>query len=506
MPAPTTSQHRVSEGVAPTSSLSLAAGERRGPMRPAQLVTSRVRQSSREAAHGFRLVDVVGLAMVSVLVLSTVAGTSALALPVSRALPVVAAALATGRVLRSVGAYRFGRHEPYDRHLRRALVAVLVGIAVGVLAAATVGQEARPRDVVVSWALPAALVLLVSHSAWWWVVRRWRSAGRLTPNIVIVGATAAAEHVVADALAARDVNVIGIFDDRLSRSPRDVGGVRVLGNVAALVGHRVMPYVDLVVVAVDPAARDRVRQITEQLAALPNEVALVVDDDAAGRRAAIHRVADAPLSPLDVVADAGRRAYAKRLQDVALAAILLVLLAPVFALIALAVRRDSPGPVFFRQRRHGFNNEEVVVWKFRTMRVEATDARAERQVTADDDRVTRVGRILRATSLDELPQLLNVLRGAMSLVGPRPHAIGMRTGDQESATLVAEYARRHRIKPGMTGWAAVKGSRGPLHTADDVRRRVSLDVHYIDHQSFWLDVWILLLTVPSVFGDRTAVR
>src|SRR5690606_25342405 len=136
--------------------------------------------------------------------------------------------------------------------------------------------------------------------------------------------------------------------------------------------------------------------------------------------------------------------------------------------------------VFFRQRRHGFNNEEILVWKFRSMRHEAADARAERQVTADDDRVTRVGRFLRRTSLDELPQLINVVRGEMSLVGPRPHAVGMKTGETESGRLVSEYAWRHRMKPGMTGWAAVNGSRGQLHTAADVRRRVQLDIDYID--------------------------
>ena len=146
------------------------------------------------------------------------------------------------------------------------------------------------------------------------------------------------------------------------------------------------------------------------------------------------------------------------------------------------------------------------MWKFRSMRNEARDERAERQVTADDDRVTRVGRILRKTSLDELPQLVNVLRGEMSLVGPRPHAIGMKTGDTEAALLVADYAKRHRMKPGMTGLAAVRGSRGPLHTAADVRHRVALDIEYIERQTFWLDLEILARTVPSVFGDRSAIR
>jgi lipopolysaccharide/colanic/teichoic acid biosynthesis glycosyltransferase len=132
---------------------------------------------------------------------------------------------------------------------------------------------------------------------------------------------------------------------------------------------------------------------------------------------------------------------------------------------------------------------------------------AARQVVADDERVTRVGRFIRKFSLDELPQLFNVLKGEMSLVGPRPHAIGMKTGEVESAKLVAEYAWRHRMKPGVTGWAAVKGSRGPVHTAEEVRRRVELDVEYIERQSVLLDLYILTLTLPCLlFGDREAVR
>ncbi len=176
------------------------------------------------------------------------------------------------------------------------------------------------------------------------------------------------------------------------------------------------------------------------------------------------------------------------------------------ALVALAVRLDSPGPVFFRQRRHGFNQEVIVVWKFRSMRHEAADATASRQVSADDDRITRVGRFIRATSLDELPQIFNVLSGEMSLVGPRPHAIGMKTGETESARLVAEYAHRHRIKPGMTGWAAIKGSRGPVDTEAQVRERVQWDIDYIERQSLWLDLWIMLITIPVLLGDRAAVR
>jgi lipopolysaccharide/colanic/teichoic acid biosynthesis glycosyltransferase len=148
----------------------------------------------------------------------------------------------------------------------------------------------------------------------------------------------------------------------------------------------------------------------------------------------------------------------------------------------------------------------VMVWKFRSMKTELTDHTASRQVTKNDDRVTRVGRFLRRTSLDELPQLWNVLRGEMSLVGPRPHAIGMLSGGAEASKLVESYAHRHRMKPGLTGWAAVNGSRGPVDTPEAVRRRVWLDLEYVERQSLWLDLSIMLRTLPCVLGDSVAVR
>jgi lipopolysaccharide/colanic/teichoic acid biosynthesis glycosyltransferase len=140
------------------------------------------------------------------------------------------------------------------------------------------------------------------------------------------------------------------------------------------------------------------------------------------------------------------------------------------------------------------------------MRTDAADLTAARQVSADDDRVTRVGRIIRKLSLDELPQLINVMRGEMSLVGPRPHAIGMKTRGEESAKLVAEYAWRHRMKPGLTGWAQINGSIGAVDTPEAVRRRVALDLEYIERQSFWFDLHILAMTVPALIASRNIVR
>jgi Undecaprenyl-phosphate glucose phosphotransferase len=426
---------------------------------------------------------------------------------VAQVAPFLGGAVLLARLLRSTGLYRFTRGERLGTHLLRVL-AIVVGVAAGVAAAAALMDADRSaRDAVWIWAGVGAVGLAGIHAIWWLLVRRWRRQGWLTPNLAIVGATSRAERLIRDAIERRDVHVLGVFDDRLSRSPLDVLGVPLLGNTEALLSHRITPYVDLIVVTVDPTAATRVRQITALLATLPNNVTLLVDrDDEEGRASAVAHLADAPLAHLTGVVDLDRRAFAKRVQDLVIGIPALVVLAPVLALVALAVKADSPGPVFFRQRRHGFNNEEILVWKFRTMRHEATDARAERQVTAGDQRVTRVGRVLRRTSLDELPQLFNVLRDEMSLVGPRPHAVGMKTGDVESARLVAEYAHRHRMKPGMTGWAAVNGSRGPLHLASEVKRRVALDVDYIDRQSFWMDLKIMTLTIPSFFGDRSAVR
>jgi lipopolysaccharide/colanic/teichoic acid biosynthesis glycosyltransferase len=235
-------------------------------------------------------------------------------------------------------------------------------------------------------------------------------------------------------------------------------------------------------------------------------VTLFVDaDGAAARVSALSRMSGQRLDG-DTLNAEHRREVSKRAQDLIVASLALLLGWPVLVLIGLLVRLDSPGPVLFRQRRHGFNNEIITVWKFRTMRVEACDPCAAQQVRPDDDRVTRLGRFLRRTSLDELPQLINVLCGEMSMVGPRPHAVGMKTGDEESRLLVAEYAWRHRMRPGITGWAQINGSRGPVDTPESVRRRVELDVEYIERQSFWLDLYIMLMTVPRLLGDKDAVR
>jgi exopolysaccharide biosynthesis polyprenyl glycosylphosphotransferase len=477
---------------------------RRGPMRPRRLVSLRQSQSRRLSPHVFRAVDLLSLTILTVAVCARESELALSATPLGQILPFVIGALVLARLLRSLRLYRFVRSDRFLIHLGQ------LGAAFGGTTCAVFGTEwlfgnGPSMATCWIWVALAAVIVVVLHTAWWLRVRAWRAAGWLTPNLLIVGATEYAEHVISDAISRRHVNVLGVFDDRLERTPSALLGVPVLGDIDALLSHKITPFVDRIVIAVEPSATKRVRQIAARLAILPNEVTLfLAPENSSARTAALARLEDSPLAELTGSLDLDRKAFGKRVQDLLIAVPILILASPFLALIALFIKTDSPGPVFFRQHRHGFNNEEILVWKFRSMRADAADARAERQVSANDDRVTKVGRLLRKTSLDELPQLINVVRGEMSLVGPRPHAIGMKTGEVESAKLVAEYAHRHQ--PGMTGWAAINGSRGPLHAAGEVQQRVALDVDYIARQSVWLDLRIMLQTVPSLLGDRHAVR
>jgi Undecaprenyl-phosphate glucose phosphotransferase len=466
---------------------------RRGPFRPGQLIPSRARVEARILARTFRAVDFVAAAIFAVAM--TIEGH-----PVAAGLWAAAVLIA----LRALEAYAFPRKHNLVRHLGRVALALVAGLIPAWALMATSGHA----DALALGTLATATLVLASlHATWWTMIARGRQQGRLTPNIVVVGATANAERLIASALRTGEVNVLGVFDDRLDRAPANIGGVPVLGDTAALLDHRIMPYVDRVVIAVQSTAQARVRQLVDKLGVLPNPLNLFIDvggpveDDAA-----LARIAAGGENELSGSTSTPRYDWVKRAQDLVVTCAGLLVAGPVMLLVAIAVKLDSPGPIFFRQRRHGFNNEEILVWKFRSMRHEAADATAARQVTADDDRVTKVGKFIRKTSLDELPQLFNVLRGEMSIVGPRPHAIGMKTGGVESAKLVAQYAHRHRMKPGLTGWAAIKGSRGPVDTPESVRVRVALDVEYIERQSLWLDLYVIVMTIPCLLGDRAAVR
>ena len=481
-------------------------GERRGPLRPTQLSSSRARIDGRSCERAFRIGDaalVLGLALI-VGPLSLRGGLFGATLGAALPYALGAAMLLIG--LKLAGAYRFEAGETLARHMGRLALAFVPTAGTLAMLASRSPFSAAGGAQLTLWLGLSGSAIYLAHLLWSRLVERWRAEGRLTRNLVVVGATKNAERLIEALIQTREANVLGVFDDRLARSPREVMGVPVLGDTKSLTDNRLIPYVDRIVVTVPPSAQGRVRQLMERLRVLPNPVCLFLDFEAERTGDSIVRLARSQLTPLAGELQDEARTFWKRAQDLVLGSMALAVASPVMLAVALAIRLDSPGPILFRQRRHGFNNEEIVVFKFRSMRHQPADAGPIRQVVAGDDRVTRVGRLIRKTSLDELPQLFNVLKGEMSLVGPRPHAIGMKTGDVESARLVAEYAHRHRLKPGVTGWAAIQGSRGPVDTPELVRRRVQLDVDYIERQSVWLDLYILAMTVPCLLGDKIAVR
>jgi undecaprenyl-phosphate galactose phosphotransferase/putative colanic acid biosynthesis UDP-glucose lipid carrier transferase len=196
----------------------------------------------------------------------------------------------------------------------------------------------------------------------------------------------------------------------------------------------------------------------------------------------------------------GPERFVKRVMDILVAALALIFFVPVMALTAIAIKLDGPGPVIFRQHRKGFNGRQFIMFKFRTMKVQENGPMVA-QVTRDDPRVTAIGRLLREASIDELPQLLNVLKGDMSLIGPRPHALAH---DNYFENILSDYAFRHHVKPGITGWAQCNGARGATPSIEHISERVRLDLWYINNWSLWLDIQILIKTFFEVLRKRNA--
>jgi Undecaprenyl-phosphate glucose phosphotransferase len=208
------------------------------------------------------------------------------------------------------------------------------------------------------------------------------------------------------------------------------------------------------------------------------------------------QIAEPPLAEWDWII--------KRAEDVVISALALFILSPILLVTVLAIKLESRGPVLFKQMRSGFNGDLIEVWKFRSMYVEETDPHAVRQTSRDDPRVTRVGRFIRRTSIDELPQFWNVLQGRMSVVGPRPHALKTSAEGQLLEAIADGYVSRHRVKPGITGWAQVNGARGELRSRDQVKKRVEFDLHYIENWSVFFDIRIILMTFVKVVYDSRA--
>lgn len=408
--------------------------------------------------------------------------------------------------------HAFGGYRPQVASRAGASAAAVAMGILSVSGSLFVLQALTPMPHSLMLWLAASCVIAIPAAAAW----RLLAARLITPLLaataiprtaVVLGAGPEArrflEHLSTN--TASRPRILGCFDDRATRVSNALCGVQCRGTVDDLIGFVREHAVDEVIIALPWTAEDRLTALIERLKVLPVDIRL--SPYGISYRIAEPRIASAgtlplltavprPLTPPDTVA--------KTIEDWLLGVGLLVLFLPIMAIIAIAIRLDSPGPIFFRQPRHGWNDRVIRVFKFRTMIDSATDVSGTRQTTRDDDRITRVGRFLRRTSLDEIPQLINVVRGEMSVIGPRPHPIGMKTEEKLCHEIVSGYAQRHKMKPGITGWAQIHGWRGATETSYQLRKRVEHDIYYVENWSLWLDFKILLMTAVKGFGGPNA--
>jgi len=360
-----------------------------------------------------------------------------------------------------------------------------------------------------SYYVGGLIALVGSRRLLFLMVRKWTREGRLTRRTVIVGGGSSGEHIIEALRKQKDsgVKVIGLFDDRGdARSSMDCAGERKLGIVDDLVEFGRRTRVDLVIFSLPIAAEERILQMLKKLWVLPVDIRLAAHSNKLQFRPRSYSyignvpvldVFDRPIADWDVVM--------KWLFDKLIGGLMLIAALPVMAVIAIAIKLESRGPVLFKQKRYGFNNDLIEVYKFRSMYADKTDATASKLVTKDDPRVTRVGRFIRKTSLDELPQLFNVvIRGNLSLVGPRPHAINAKAEARLYDEAVDGYFARHRVKPGITGWAQINGWRGETNTHEKIQQRVEHDLYYIENWSVLLDLYILARTPFALLKTENA--
>lgn len=420
---------------------------------------------------------------------------------------ILASCLLANVLFNAARTHRIAAYRTIFRQISRVLLAwtlVIAVVAVGIFFFKA--ADLFSRVWLAGWFAGGAALLVAYRLALRALVKHWTTHGRLRRRTVIVGGGSDAETLIAkiEGSAHDDITLLGLFDDRIDdRSPDTVAGYAKLGKVSDLIEFARRTPVDLVMVSMPLSAEKRVLDMLTQLWVLPVDIRLSAHmsklkftDKAYSYVGdiAVFDMADRPISDWNLVF--------KWVFDKVVALTALILLSPVMVAAAIAIKLESKGPVFFMQNRHGFNNELIRIYKFRSMRTDMLDHNAVKQVTKDDPRVTKVGKFIRKTSIDELPQLFNVLKDELSIVGPRPHALQAKAANQLYYEAVEGYFARHRVKPGMTGWAQINGWRGETDTIDKIMQRVNHDLYYIEHWSILLDLYIVLMTPVSLISKN----
>jgi polysaccharide biosynthesis protein PslA len=407
---------------------------------------------------------------------------------------------------------QMGACVPHRQHIQYRLRGALVATGLGTLAAfGCLALMSAPAPAMrlwlLLWILAAGSLTTMAAliSAYFADTRIYTE--RITRRIAVVGVNSQGASFISriNNDPARATTIIGLYDDGADSAGEVTCGVPVSGGIADLVARSRWERIDAIVLAFPLFDLDRLTRARAALSSLPFDIYMTGEIlDLTCKTSRVDRLGMQPVIKIGSTPLTEWQTLQKGAVDWVFSAILLVVSLPVLLLVALAIRIDSPGPVLFRQQRRGFNNKMFYVFKFRTMYHHMADLTADRQTTRDDPRITPVGRFLRRTSLDEVPQLLNVLRGEMSLVGPRPHAPNTKAGGRLFPDAVADYALRYRVKPGITGWAQINGCRGETRTREQIEQRVAYDLFYIENWSLVLDLKIMVLTAIRELNSKVA--
>jgi putative colanic acid biosynthesis UDP-glucose lipid carrier transferase len=387
---------------------------------------------------------------------------------------------------------------PKARLLWEWFLVVVLLIFLGIALKSTASFD---RGVLVVWFLVTPFALLLARNVFERMVKWLAPRGADARAHVVVGANKAGRELARRLESHEWLGTFaGFFDDRDISRLSGVGATKVLGKLSELAEYVRCHSTDVIYIALPMSGSQRIMQILSELRDTTASVYFVPDIFAIDLiQARFVDINGVPVVSICETPFHGPNALLKRATDIVLASICLLAFTPLMLVLALIVKLSSRGPIIFKQRRYGLDGEEILVYKFRSMTV-CEDGSSVEQAKRSDSRVTPIGRLLRRTSLDELPQLLNVLQGRMSLVGPRPHAVAH---NELYRKLIHGYMLRHKIRPGMTGWAQVHGLRGETDTVDKMRRRVEYDLDYLRHWSVWLDIKILVRTLLMI-TDRSA--
>ena len=382
-----------------------------------------------------------------------------------------------------------------------------IGVILGLLLFAYVTKTSAEysRRAVLTWFALTPVLLTFSHGALHYFVGTLRQRGINTKSVAIVGAREVGAQLARTMISApwMGLNPVGFYDDRAPKGSRPLvtEPLSVVGNLDNLVDQARRGQIEMIYITLPMRAEHRIQQLIARLADTTVSVYMIPDFFIFDlMNASWTHIGELPAVSIYETPFYGVDSWVNRIEDILISTMILTVAALPMLAIALIVKLTTPGPVIFRQRRYGLQGQPIEVWKFRTMMVSENGDDVQ-QATKEDPRVTRVGAFLRRTSLDELPQFINVLQGRMSIVGPRPHAIAH---NEQYRRVISGYMLRHKVKPGITGWAQVNGWRGETETVDKMRARVEHDLAYIRNWSLWLDIKIIFATIFKGFVGKNA--